>query len=265
MFAQINHVAMNSHNWPMMARFYEAVFGLQASEKRKSRPVSGANIGDGYVGLNINPVRDGYVGGLAHFGMTVDDVDAVMDRARRKFPESNVVKRPSTRPFAAYSAHDPDGNVFDLAEKNKSKLDGVYADQADQQRLPDRYINKFAIRTLHAEKCADFYMEVFELEPLNKKTSVPGYHLTDGRVTLSIMPWSIPLYEGMAIKRPGPDHFGFKVESIETLKQDIANVVGGCSYLNPMPMGGARESDVRKALLAKSSLGKFQLADPCGV
>src|ERR1043165_10076120 len=115
LFAQINHVAMNSHNWPMMARFYEAIFGLQApSEKRKSRPISGANIGDGYVGLNINPLRDGYVGGLDHFGMTVDDVEEVMERARRKFPDSNIVRRPSTRPFAAYSAHDPDGNVFDL-------------------------------------------------------------------------------------------------------------------------------------------------------
>lgn len=265
MFAQINHVAICSPNWPMMARFYEAVFGLQASEKRKSRPISGANIGDGYVGLNINPVRDGYVGGLDHFGMTVDDVESVMERARKKFPESSIVKRPSTRPFAAYSAHDPDGNVFDLAERKKSKLDGVYADQADETRMPDRYINKYAIRTMHPEKCADFYMEVFELEPLNKKTSVPGHHLTDGRVMLSLLPWSIPVFEGMAIKRPGPDHFGFKVENIDALQQTIREVVGGCSYLAPMPMGGAKESDVRKGVFAKSATGKFQMADPGGV
>jgi catechol 2,3-dioxygenase-like lactoylglutathione lyase family enzyme len=266
MFAQINHVAMNSHNWPMMGRFYEAIFGLHApSEKRKPRPMSGANLGDGYVGLNINPLRDGYVGGLDHFGMTVDSVDEVLDRARKNFPDAVILKRPSTRPFAAYSAHDPDGNVFDLAEKNKSKLDGVYADQTEQQRLPDRYINKFAIRTMHPEKCADFYQEVFELKPTNKQHDAPGHHLTDGRVTLSIMPWSIPVFEGMSIKRPGPDHFGFKVESIDALKKTIADVVGGCSYLAPMAMGGAKESDVRKALFAKSATGKFQLTDPCGV
>ena len=53
MFAKINHVAMCSPNWPMQARFYEAVFGLQASEKRKSRPISGANIGDGSVSISI--------------------------------------------------------------------------------------------------------------------------------------------------------------------------------------------------------------------
>src|SRR6476620_9893863 len=96
MFAQINHVAICSPNWPMMARFYEAMFGLAASEKRRSRPISGANIGDGYVGLNINPVRDGYVGGLDHFGMTVDSIDDVMERARKEFRKAKVVKRPST-------------------------------------------------------------------------------------------------------------------------------------------------------------------------
>jgi catechol 2,3-dioxygenase-like lactoylglutathione lyase family enzyme len=265
MFAQINHVAICSPNWPMMARFYEAVFSLKTAEGRKSRPMSGANVGDGYVGLNINPVRDGYVGGLDHFGMTVDDAEVVMERARKNFPESAIVKRPSTRPFAAYSAHDPDGNVFDLAERNKSKLDGVYADQAETSRTQERYINKFAIRTLHPEKCADFYSEVFELEPLNKTVSAPGHHLTDGRVMLSILPWSIPVFEGMAIKRPGPDHFGFKVENIETFKQHVKDVVGGCSYLAPMPLGGNKEAEVRKQLLASSATGKYQMADPGGV
>jgi catechol 2,3-dioxygenase-like lactoylglutathione lyase family enzyme len=265
MFAQINHMAMNSPNWPMLMRFYEAVFGLKGPSK--SRPMNGGTVGDGYVGLNINPLRDGYVGGLDHFGMTVDDVEQVMERARKKFPEAAIVKRPSTRPFAAYSAHDPDGNVFDLAEKDKSKLDAVYADQAKDgwSQTQDRYLNKFAIRTLHAEKCADFYMEVFELEPLNKKTSVSGYHLTDGRVTLSIMPWSIPIFEGMSIKRPGADHIGFKVESIEAFKAHVQEIAGGCSYLAPLPLGGNKEAEARKRFLAANATGKYQLADPGGV
>jgi hypothetical protein len=63
--------------------------------------------------------------------------------------------------------------------------------------------------------------------------------------------------------RPRP--FRLQVESIDALKQTIADVVGGCSYLAPMAMGGAKESDVRKALLAKSATGTFQLTDPCGV
>jgi catechol 2,3-dioxygenase-like lactoylglutathione lyase family enzyme len=265
MLAQINHMAMVSPNWPMMMRFYEAVFDLKGPSK--SRPMNGGTVGDGYVGLNINPLRDGYVGGLDHFGMTVDDVEPVMERARKKFPEANIVKRPSTRPFAAYSAHDPDGNVFDLAEKDKSKLDVVYADQAAQgwSETRPRYLNKFAIRTMHPEKCAEFYVEVFGLKPTNHKTSAPGHHLTDGRVTLAILPWAIPVFNGMAIKRPGPDHIGFKVESLDALKKQIQEVAGSCSYLSPMPLGGSKEAEVRKHLLASSCTGKFQIADPGGV
>src|SRR5581483_2300460 len=115
-------------------------------------------------------------------------------------------------------------------------------------------------RTLQADKCAEFYAEVFEFKPVNTK-SVPGsHHLTDGRVTLSIMPWSIPIFEGTAIKRPGPDHIGFKVESIDALKQSIAETVGGCSYLAPTPLGGGKESDARKAFLAAHTSGKYQMA-----
>ena len=99
MFAKINHMAMVSPIYPMLANFYEAFFGLKRSGKT-SRPLNAVTVGDGYVGLNINPLRDGYVGGLDHFGLVVDDIDLVLERARSKFPQANIVKRPSTRPFA---------------------------------------------------------------------------------------------------------------------------------------------------------------------
>src|SRR5437879_1939199 len=119
---------------------------------------------------------------------------------------------------------------------------------------------------MNAERCAEFYQFVFELKLTNKNVNpaAGGYHVTDGRVTLSILPWSIPIFEGMSIKRPGPDHIGFKVESIAALQQSIVDVVGGCTYLAPMPIGGNKEAEARKALVAASTTGKFQLADPDG-
>ena len=265
MFAQINHMAMVSPIYPMLAKFYEAYFGLKPSGKT-SRPLNAVTVGDGYVGLNINPLRDGYVGGLDHFGMVVEDLDKVMERARSKFPSAAIVKRPSTRPFAQYSAHDPDGNVFDLAQRSESdKLVGVYAEQAaGNGQGSDTYLNKFAIRTLHADKCAEFYADVFELKPLNKKDG-DGYHLSDGRVTLSILPWSIPIFENMGIKRPGPDHIGFKVENIDEFKQHVQVTAGMNTYLMPMPLGGSKEAEARKSFLAKHAGGKYQMADPGGV
>jgi len=265
MFAQINHMAMVSPIYPMLAKFYEAYFGLKPSGKT-SRPLNAVTVGDGYVGLNINPLRDGYVGGIDHFGMVVDSIDEVMERARSKFPTAAIVKRPSTRPFAQYSAHDPDGNVFDLAQKSESdKLVGVYAEQAGKGNGEGNgtQLNKFAIRTLHAEKCAEFYADVFELKPLNKKEG-DGFHLSDGRVTLSILPWSIPIFEGMGIKRPGADHIGFKVENMDAFKEHVEKTSGMNTYLMPMRLGGSKEADARKSFLARHGGGKMQMADPGG-
>jgi catechol 2,3-dioxygenase-like lactoylglutathione lyase family enzyme len=264
MSAKINHMAMVSPIYPMLANFYEAYFGLKRSGKT-SRPLNAVTVGDGYVGLNINPLRDGYVGGLDHFGLVVDDIEAVLERARSKFPKANIVKRPSTRPFAQFSAHDPDGNVFDLAQKSESdKLVGVYAEQAAQGWNQDRYLSKFAFRTMNAERCAEFYAYVFELKPVNNNAA-PGHHLTDGRVRLSILPWSIEIFANMGIKRPGPDHIGFKVENIDAFKQHVEVTSGMNPYVAPMRLGGSKEADARKAFLAAQAGGKFQMADPSGV
>jgi len=265
MFAKINHMAMISPIYPMLANFYEAYFGLKRSGKT-SRPLNAVTVGDGYVGLNINPLRDGYVGGLDHFGLVVDDIDTVLQRARDKFPQANIIKRPSTRPFANFSANDPDGNVFDLAQKDEGdKLVGVYAEQAESGWNQERYLAKFAIRTMNPEKCADFYQYVFELKPVNRNGGASGHHLTDGRVTLSILPWSISIFENMSIKRPGPDHIGFKVENIEAFRQHVEATAGMNPYVAPMRLGGSKESDARKAFFAKEAGGKFQMADPGGV
>ena len=262
MFAQINHMAMISPNYPMLGKFYEAVFGLRISGK--PRPDASISIGDGYVGLNILPKRDGYFGGLDHFGMVVDDVETVLERMQRKYPSTNVVKRPLTRPFAAYSGHDPDGNVFDLAEKKNDTRSDIYGELAEGGWTQDRYINKFAVRSLNADACAEFYHDVFELEAVDAKSNSPGHYLTDGRVTLAILPWSIPLFAGMSIKRPGPDHIGFKVESLDSFKDHLAMIAGKNPYLAPVPLGGSKESDVRMHHFQTSAGGKFQMTDPDG-
>ncbi len=261
MFAEINHMAMISPNYPLLGKFYEAVFGLKTSSK--SRPNGAVTVGDGRVGLNIIPKRDGYVGGLDHFGMVVDDVDAVLERMQKKHKRAGLVKRPSTRPFAAYSGHDPDGNVFDLAQKKNDTRSDIYADQAGGGWTQERMLTTFAIRTPHWEDCAEFYRDVFELEPVNASPG-GGQRLTDGRVTLAILPWSISIFEGMSIKRPGPDHIGFKVENLDAFKAHVATVGGANPYLAPVPLGGSTEADVRKRFFQASAAGKWQMTDPDG-
>src|SRR5258706_3018399 len=265
MFAQINHVAIISHQYNTLGKFYEAVFGLKASGK--GRPASAITIGDGYVGLNLIPPRYGYIGGIDHFGLLVDDVGPVLERMKKKHRSASIVKRPSTRPYAAYSGHDPDGNVFDLAQKKEDTRKEVYAEIAGGAAFPnsarDPYVNKFAIRTPNAEECAEFYRDVFELEPVNRKSGT-AYCLTDGRVTLAILPWSIPLFEGMSVKRPGPDHIGFHVENLDAFKTRVAELAGMNPYFAGVLLGGSPESDVRKRFFAGQAGGKWQMSDPDG-
>jgi len=254
---------MVSADWPLLGRFYEAVFGMRQSQSAKPRPLNGLTVGDGHVGLNINPRRDRYPAGLDHFGFGVEDVDAVLERMRSRHPDASVLKRPSTRPFAAYSAADPDGNTFDLAQKKGDTRIGVYAEQAAGAWEQQRYVNKWAFRTLHPEPVAAFYSDVFELEPV-KQTNAPGFHLTDGRVTLAILPWSLALFEDMSVLRPGPDHLGFHVEDIDKFQQDLAEVAGLNHHCAPVPLGGSKEAERRKQLFVESATGQLQIADPEG-
>ena len=261
MFAQINHMAIISPNYPLLSRFYEAVFGLKPS--KKSRPASAITIGDVYTGLNLIPRRDGYVEGIDHFGMLVDEVGPVRERMQRKFKRAGLVERPSARPYAAFSGHDPDGNVFDLAQRQQDTRKEIYAEIAMQSWSQDRYLNRFAIRTPNAEDVAEFYAEVFELKPVNGRNS-DGWHLTDGRVTLSVLKWSIDRFEGISVKRPGPDHLGFHVEDVDAFRMRVAEVAGANPYLAPVPLGGSPESQTRAELFRHSASGVWQMTDPDG-
>src|SRR5688572_20715102 len=131
MFAKINHVAIVSEKYALITKFYEAAFGMYQS---KTSPVSALTVGDGYVGLNINPRKAGRPAGLDHFGIEVGDIETVFDRTRSKYPQAGWVQRPSTRPFAGITANDPDGNVFDLSQKDMTNRASSYVENSGNQQ-----------------------------------------------------------------------------------------------------------------------------------
>src|ERR1700741_2025902 len=164
MFSKINHVAIVSDNSAQLAQFYEAAFGMRTSAK--TRPGRAVTVGDGYVGLNINPRRAGRSAGLHHFGIQVEDTEACFERMRKKYPTVKWLKRPSTRPFAGISTHDPDGNMFDISQKNMANRTSVYVEN-DGTANP-RHIDHVALRTMTPAETAEFYRDVFELAVANK-------------------------------------------------------------------------------------------------
>jgi predicted enzyme related to lactoylglutathione lyase len=260
MFSQIKHMAIVSDNYALSGKFYEAVFRMKTS--RMARPESAVVLGDGYIGMNINPRRAGRQAGFDHFGFEVEDVETVFARLKNKYPSVKVLKRPSNRPFAGLSTHDPAGNVFDLSQKGMENRTDVYEDGNWKQ---DRYISHFGLRTVVPETLAQFYVDVFELRALERPSGDGTFYLTDGRVTLMIMAWNITDYQGSGIERPALDHIGFNVESVEEVKKGLQRLISMNPVLSPKPVGTGPEGEARLKLFSKCPYGKYHLADPDGV
>jgi catechol 2,3-dioxygenase-like lactoylglutathione lyase family enzyme len=263
-FSKINHVAIVSENYAQLAQFYEAVFGMQTSAK--TRPGRAVTVGDGYVGLNINPRRAGRSAGLDHFGIQVDDCETAFERMRKSYPSVKWLKRPSNRPFAGITTHDPDGNVFDISQKDMANRTSIYVEN-DGKANP-RHINHVAMRTLRPDAMAQFYRDVFELAPSNvdKQPGDANHYLSDGHVTLVIMPWDITDYDATGIITPGMDHIGFKVENLESFKMDVKRIADDNPRLAPAPVGTGKEGAALAKLFERScSLGQHCLADPDGI
>jgi len=116
--AKVNHVAIASDQYALNGKFYEALFGMKPSSK--PRPAALRCAGRWLFGLNCIPRRDGRYSGLDHFGIEVEDLDEPI-AAIGKFDSSlSALKRPPIRPYAAYSAHDPDTNIFDRRRRTSA-------------------------------------------------------------------------------------------------------------------------------------------------
>ncbi len=259
MFAKINHVAIVSENYTQLGKFYEAVFGMKTGSSRPGRAIT---VGDGYVGLNINPRREGRQARLDHFGIEVEDVETVFQRMRAHYPRVKWLQRPSTRPFAGLTTHDPDGNVFDLSQKTMKNRTSLYAEEGWQQ---PRILSHIAIRTMNAEAMAQFYSDVFELTTLNKAEGDPNFYVSDGRMTIELIQWDIESSAGVSVIMPGMDHLGFKVESIEKLKEDVEGLSAN-PFMRPMGIGVGAEGVTRLKIFRDCCpLGRFHMADTDGI
>src|SRR3990170_4025036 len=156
MLTRIQHFAIVSENFVREAKFYEAVLGMKrskpgsAEEEKAIRTNYAVSISDGYVGVTVIGRKPGYVPGLHHFGVDVDDVDEAIRRIKKNYPDVAVLKRPSNRPFATYGAHDPEGNYFDLTQEGMSNRRDVYPVRpASPQVESPRHIHHIKLRVMN--------------------------------------------------------------------------------------------------------------------
>jgi predicted enzyme related to lactoylglutathione lyase len=268
MLTRIQHAAIVSENFVREAKFYESVFGMKrskpgsAEEEKAIRTNYAVSISDGYVGVTVIGRKPGYVPGLHHFGIDVDNVEEAIARIRKKYPEVAVLKRPSNRPFATYGAHDPEGNYFDLTQEGMSNRRDVYVGEKRQQ---PRRIHHLKLRVMNPAAIAAFYRDLFDLKEADKALEDPNYYLTDGQVTLIIAPWKMSDFEGAGIDRPGLEHVGFKVESVEAVKKELSALRETNPEMRERVVSEPSEGERRVALIASCRHGQYQCSSPDGV
>jgi len=260
MNSKLNHLAIVSDNYTRLAMFYRALFGMRVSGDTK-RETLAMSVGDGYVGMTLIPRPPGRYAGLDHFGIEVDDLERIKTAIGKKFPDIEIVKRPGNRPFASYSAHDPAGNYFDLSQKGHENRAEIYEHKNWSQ---NRFINHFAIRARDHKLLAAFYSEIFGFAVTNADGKDAGIYLSDGRVTLCLLPWKISLFNGGGVEQPGMDHIGFCVESIDQLIEEIAVIAQTNPQIAARSINYNDEAKMRRELLKTCPHGTFQLADPDG-
>jgi predicted enzyme related to lactoylglutathione lyase len=261
MFAKLNHVAIVSENYAQLSVWYRAAFGLEVKTNAKFE-ASAMSIGDGYVGMNVNPRMAGRQAGFDHFGIQVEDIELVRERVAKKYSKVEIIQRPSNRPFAALGIHDPAGQYFDLSQAGLKNRAEVYDAGSWEQA---RRFRHFALRVIEPERLAEFYASVFDLPLSNSSASEGAFALSDGRMTMHILPWKISDFLGTGIERPAPDHLGFEVEDLAAFKKDIEELRTVNPFMTPKPTGVGAEGAARLALFEKTGLGDHYMADPDGV
>jgi predicted enzyme related to lactoylglutathione lyase len=260
MSAKLNHLAITTDNYTTLGMFYRAYFDMTVSgdTDRERRAIS---VGDGYVGVTLIPRRAGRRAGIDHFGIEVEDFDTTCAKLAERYPDIQVVERPSGRPFASFSTHDPAGNYFDLSQIGHANRAEVYDMDSWQQETS---ISHFALRVREAERVAAFYGEIFGLEPSNDPGKDGGFRFSDGRVTMSILPWKISDFDGSGIEQPAMDHIGFRVPDLDAFIEKVERLTNDNPHIAPRRIAFNDEGKARLALHKRCPYGTYALADPDG-
>ena len=263
MNAKINFLTILSEDNYSLGRFYEGFFHMRPTGT--GRASEAVRISDGNIGLNIRPRLPGQPAQLDHFGIEVDDIEGALARIGENYPKLEWLDRTSDQPSKSVSTHDPDGNVFGLSQmgtQNSADFDEV------ETWTQDRVVDHIALRVLHPEQVADFYVKVFDLSPVDGPSQGGNFYLSDGHITLVIIPWRFSDFLETGISAQGMDHIGFRVESIAALKADMDRVTEQNYRFRPSNtvVGRGKEGLGRLVMFQKTCpLGRHHLADSDGL
>jgi catechol 2,3-dioxygenase-like lactoylglutathione lyase family enzyme len=259
MTSKFNHFTILSEDNYALGRYYEAFFHMRSSGQGTAA-ADDVHIGDGRIGINIKPRLSGHPAQLDQFGIEVDDLAAVRERLRKNHPTIGWIERPSN----TIATHDPVGNVFVVSQVGGKNREGFYEMDG---RSTNRVVDHFALRVRRPQVVAEFYEKVFGLMRLDRLGGTNTY-LSDGEITMVIIPWRLCDFEETGISARGMDHIGFRVESIDALKADIARITARNFRFQPSEtvVGRGKEGKGRLDMFRKACpLGCHHMADADGL
>jgi catechol 2,3-dioxygenase-like lactoylglutathione lyase family enzyme len=138
----------------------------------------------------------------------------------------------------------------------------VYVEPGRKQA---RRIHHLKLRVMNPTAIAAFYRDLFDLKEEEKALEDPNFYLTDGKVTLIVGPWTMSDYEGAGIDRPGLEHIGFQVESVEAVKKELAALRESDPEMRERTISSREEGERRLSLIAACRHGEHPFSDPDGV
>lgn len=264
MFARIRHVAVYTENYQKTARFYQTIFGMKkittgmTDEKGNYDPNRG-HISDGVIGLALLQRHAGIRSGLDHFGFEVQSTETVLERLRKSYPDLRIATSLEHVPFSVLRIQDPAGTHIDVSHKGVAKVREGYLEEGWEQ---PRHLHHVAIRAGNPSLLADFYQNVFELRPLEGTSEKGQLCLSDGKVSLVIIPCENSSYRAMT---EGLGHVGFKVETVDKVKQELDELSQSDPDSAPKKIDIGRFGHGTKRELESCMLGRHALSDPDGV
>jgi catechol 2,3-dioxygenase-like lactoylglutathione lyase family enzyme len=264
MLAKIRHVAMYTHRHAVVDKFYQSVFGMRRMTSNTLDDTGKQNaerghISDGVIGLAILSRYAGMQSGMDHYGFEVEDIKEFVRRMEQYYPKTMIARGLDYVPFAGLRSYDPAGAQFDIAQAHIANVREGYNEPGWQQ---PRWINHIAIRAGDPSQVAEFYEKVFELKEAETYRDDGSICMTDGKVRLLLRPRDNSLYRGL---REGLDHMGFKVESVERVKEDIKALAATMAEPIDGKLGVGGNGKKNEEDFRRCCLGQHFLADPDGV
>ena len=263
MQTKIRHIAIYTDNRDAMTRFYKTIFGMKqftnSVEEDGRINTERGQITDGVIGLAILNKSPGLQSGMDHFGVQVEDMEAVLSKIRRSFPDILMTKGFEDVPFAATRIHDPAGVHIDVAQKGEKTLEGGYGESGWDQ---PRHFHHLAIRARTPDLVAEFYQKVFEMSRILEWPVQKEICLSDGQSYLIIRPCDDSSYRRM---REGFDHMGFKVEDLEAVKKDLQEMATDHPDSAPRKVGTGRTGATAVRDMETCPMGKHIISDSDGV